>query len=196
MTKQEFLSALRKQLAGLPRQEAEERLTFYSEMIDDRMEEGLSEEEAVAAVGGVDEACKQLQVEAPLAKNEAKQPKAKRRFSAVEITLLAIGSPMWIAAVAVALALYISTWAVIVSFWSVFASLAACAVCSVPACVMFFIDGSGATGLAMLAAGFVCAGLAILAFYGCRETTKGVVWLTKQTVIGIKNLFVKKEKAQ
>ena len=196
MTKQEFLSALRKQLAGLPRQEAEERLTFYSEMIDDRMEEGLSEEEAVAAVGGVDEACKQLQVEAPLAKNEAKQPKAKRRFSAVEITLLAIGSLMWIAAVAVALALYISTWAVIVSFWSVFASLAACAVCSVPACVMFFIDGSGATGLAMLAAGFVCAGLAILAFYGCREATKGVVWLTKQTVIGIKSWFVKKEKAQ
>ena len=52
MNKQEFLSRLRKQLKGL--EDKEERITFYSEMIDDRMEEGLSEEEAVAAVGSLD----------------------------------------------------------------------------------------------------------------------------------------------
>ena len=33
----------------------EERLTFYSEMIDDRMEDGMSEAEAVAAIGEVEE---------------------------------------------------------------------------------------------------------------------------------------------
>lgn len=47
MNKQEFLVKLRKGLSGLPKEDIEERLTFYSEMIDDRMEEGLSEEEAV-----------------------------------------------------------------------------------------------------------------------------------------------------
>ena len=45
MRKQEFLAQLRKALSGLPQDEIEERLTFYGEMIDDRMEEGLSEEE-------------------------------------------------------------------------------------------------------------------------------------------------------
>ena len=43
MRKQEFLDTLRSRLSGLPRQELEERLAFYGEMIDDRMEEGLSE---------------------------------------------------------------------------------------------------------------------------------------------------------
>ena len=50
MQKQAFLDALRSQLAGLPEAEINERLNFYSEMIDDRMEEGLTEEEAVDAM--------------------------------------------------------------------------------------------------------------------------------------------------
>ena len=51
MRKQEFLVQLRKGLSGLPQDEIEERLTFYEEMLDDRIEEGLSEEQAVLAVG-------------------------------------------------------------------------------------------------------------------------------------------------
>ena len=50
MTKAEFLSVFKKKLSALPRKEREEGLSFYTEMIDDRMEEGLSEEEAVAEV--------------------------------------------------------------------------------------------------------------------------------------------------
>ena len=42
---------LREELMGLPQDEIEERLDFYSEMIEDRMEEGLSEEVAVAEIG-------------------------------------------------------------------------------------------------------------------------------------------------
>ena len=53
MLKQEFLAQLRDALCGLPQCDIDERLTFYSEIIDDRMEEGLLEEEAVAAVGSV-----------------------------------------------------------------------------------------------------------------------------------------------
>ena len=56
MNKQEFVERLRKGLSGLPQDDIEERLTFYSEMIDDRMEEGLSEEEAVGEIGSVDDA--------------------------------------------------------------------------------------------------------------------------------------------
>ena len=54
MRKQEFLDLLRKKLAGLPREDVEERLAFYCEMIDDRTEECGSEEEAVAAIGSSD----------------------------------------------------------------------------------------------------------------------------------------------
>lgn len=50
MTKAEFLAALKR---ALPEDEAEQTLAFYNEMIDDRMEDGMSEEEAVAAMGPV-----------------------------------------------------------------------------------------------------------------------------------------------
>lgn len=60
MTKQEFLAELRRGLSGLPQNDIEERLNFYSEMIDDRMEEGLSEQEAVDGIGSVDSVVSQI----------------------------------------------------------------------------------------------------------------------------------------
>ena len=51
MTKKEFLSALSRGLSKLPRKEREERVNFYAEMIDDRIEEGMPEPDAVASVG-------------------------------------------------------------------------------------------------------------------------------------------------
>ena len=71
MTKLQFLFALRDKLAGLPQSDIEERLRFYSEMIEDRMEEGLSEEEAVAAVGTVDEIASQATADIPPVKKAA-----------------------------------------------------------------------------------------------------------------------------
>ncbi len=199
MSKQEFLTQLRKGLSGLPQGDIEERLAFYSEMIDDQMEEGLSEEEAVSAVGAVDEIVKQAVAETPLAKIAKERIKSKRRISAGEIVLLVLGSPIWlslvIAAFAVILSLYISLWAVIVSLWAVFVSLAAGFIGGVLSCIIFAIGGNVASGIAMLAAGIVCAGLSILMFYGCKVVTKGILLLTKKMAIWIKNCFIKKEKA-
>ena len=200
MSKQEFLARLRNGLSGLPREDVEERLAFYGEMIEDRMEEGLSEEEAVAAVGTVEQIVEQIIADTPFVKIAKERIRPKRRLSALEIILLIIGSPLWlslgIAAVAVVFSLYITLWSVIISLWSVFASLAACALAGVVACVLFVIRGDGIAGLAMLAAGMVCAGLSIFMFLGCKEATKGVVILTKKIALGIKNCFMRKEEVQ
>ncbi len=51
MSKQEFLAQLKDGLSGLPQSDIEERVAFYEEMIDDRIEEGLSEEQAVSEIG-------------------------------------------------------------------------------------------------------------------------------------------------
>ncbi len=199
MSKQEFLVQLRKGLCGLPQEDIEERLTFYSEMIEDRKEEGLSEEEAVSAVGSVEEIVTQAVADIPLAKIAKERMKTKKRLSAGEMVLLALGSPIWlslgIAVFAVILSLYISLWAVMVSFWAVFASFAVGSVGGVLACVFFAIEGYSASGFAVLAVGIVCAGLAIFMFYGCKGATNGILILTKKTAIWIKNCFIKKEAA-
>jgi len=199
MSKQEFLAQLRKGLSGLPQDDIEERLTFYSEMIEDRKEEGFSEEEAVSAVGSVNEIVTQVVAETPFAKIAKERIKSKMRLSVGEIVLLVLGSPIWIslgiAAFAVILSLYISLWAVIISLWAVFASFAACSIGGVLACVVFIVGGNGASGFAMLSAGIVCAGLAIFMFYGCKAATKGTWILTKKIAIWTKNCFIKKEVA-
>ena len=63
MNKQRFIASLKRRLARLPRREIAERVSFYSEMIDDRMEDGLSEEAAVAAIGPIDTIVMQIMSE-------------------------------------------------------------------------------------------------------------------------------------
>lgn len=200
MNKQEFLKELRGRLAGLPEEDIDERLTFYGEMIEDRIEEGLSEEEAVSAIGSVDEIATQTIADIPLSKIAKERIKPKRRLKTWETVLLAVGSPIWfslgIAAVSVIFALYISLWAVLVSLWAVFGSLALCAVGTVPACVVFALGGNLLSGLILLSAGFICGGLAILMFFACSKTTKGILILTKKFAMFIKNCFIKKGEAK
>ena len=59
MTKQEFLKRLGDLLACLPADQVREAQAFYAEAIDDRMEEGASEEEAVACLGTPKEAAQE-----------------------------------------------------------------------------------------------------------------------------------------
>lgn len=199
MLKNEFLTQLRSGLNGLPQEDIEERLVFYTEMIEDRMEEGLSEEAAVAAAGPVQQIVEQVIEDIPFAKIAKERVKRRGGLKTWEIVLLAVGSPVWlalgIAAFAVILALYISLWAVIVSLWSVFASLAACAVGGFVAGIVFIGAGNVPAGLATIAAALVAAGLAIFAFYGCKAATKGTAWLTRKMAVWIKNCFIRKEEA-
>ena len=196
MTKLEFLLLLQDKLSALPKADMDERLRFYSEMIEDRMEEGLSEEEAVAAVGTVDEIAAQILADFPPVNTARKEVKAKKQQSVWKTVLLVLGSPIWlsllISALAVMIALYISLWSVIISLWAVFVSVAVCGFCGVVAGIVFALGSHGLTGVAMVGAGIACAGLAVFLCVGCRAATKGTLLLTKKTV---KNCFAKKEGA-
>ncbi len=200
MTKQEFLAELRKGLSVLPQGDIEERLNFYSEMIDDRMEEGLSETEAVSEIGSVDATITQILEDTPPTRTSKNKVKPNRVLKAWEIVLIILGSPIWvsllIAAVVVAVSLYISLWCVIISLWAVFGSLIGCAFGGAVAGILFAAGGKSLSGIAIFSAGIVCAGLSVFMFYGCKAATKGILLLTEKMVLGVKSLFVGKEAAQ
>ena len=201
MTKKEFVESLRAKLSRLPKQELEERINFYVEMIDDRMEEGLSEEEAVAAIGSVDEIASQIIADVPLSKIAKEKITPKRKLETWEIVLLLVGLPLWlpllIAAVAVvfslAITLYAVVWSLVAALWAIFAALAACAPAGLIACFIFLFSGYPASGFAILAAGLLCAGLAIFLFFGCMTATKGAIKIVTNILLGIKKSLVKKE---
>lgn len=185
MTKLDFLFALRDKLTGLPKEELEERLRFYSEMIEDRMEEGLSEEEAVASIGTVDEITEQLSSDIPAVK-------PSKKLKSWEIILIALGFPIWfsllIAAFAVVISLYASAWAVVISLWAAFGAVVSCAFGGVVAGIGFILSGHSLPGFATIAASIVCAGCSVFLFYGCKALTKGLVLITKKC-------FARKEKS-
>ncbi len=193
MTKQDFLTRLRKGLSGLPQADIDERLTFYSEMIDDRMEEGLSEEEAVAAVGWIDEIISQIIVDTPPENKDSK----KRRLKGWEITLLVLGSPIWvsllIAAAAVTFSVYICLWSVIVSLWAVFGSLLISGFCGFLAGIGFAFGGKQLTGIAIAGAGMLFVGLSIFLHFGCKAATKGILLFTRKIALWMKKRFTGKE---
>lgn len=199
MNKEAFLAQLRKELSALPQEDVEERVAFYSEMIDDRIEEGLSEEEAVSAVGSVDEIAAQIVADVPFTKLVKDKIRPKKKLQAWGILLLVLGSPVWIsvliAAFAVVFSLYVSLWAVVISLWAVFGSFIGYAFGGVVAGIGFILGGYRLSGIAIIGAGLICAGLCIFLFYGSEAATKGTVLLAKRFVVWLKNCFTRKEKA-
>ena len=197
MTKSEFLSQLHKGLSGLPQGEVEERLTFYGEMIDDGMEEGLSEEEAVQRIGNIDEIVSQTVSDIPLAKLVKEKITPKRQLKAWEILLLALGSPVWfsllIAALAVVLSLYVSLWSVMIALWAVFGAIVAASLGGVAGGIGSAVLGNAPVGVALIGIALGCAGLSVLLFFGCLEATKGIARLSGRFAVHTKKSFAKKE---
>lgn len=200
MTKPEFLSRLQKRLAGLPERELQERLNFYSEMIDDRIEDGCTEEEAILKIGTVEEVASQIVADIPLAKIARERLKPKKRLATWELLLLILGSPIWlslgVAALAVMLSLYVVLWSLVVSAWAVFASFVACALGGLLGGVAIASTGHPTVGIALIGAGLVLAGLSVFGFFGCNGATRGIAILTRRIALGIKKCFVKKEDAE
>lgn len=199
MNKAAFLETLRSGLAGLPQEDVEERLSFYAEMIDDRMEEGMSEEEAVAAAGTVDEIVSQTVADIPLTKLVREKMKPSRSLKGWEIALIIIGFPLWfpllIAACVVMLSLYVVVWSLIVSLWAAELSVAVSALAAVAAGAVHLFAGSALPGLASMGVGFFAAGLSVFLFFGCIAATKGILRLTKKAAVGVKSRFIRKENA-
>ena len=209
MTKLKFLLELEKKLSGLPQQDIEEQLTFYCEMIEDRVEEGISEEEAVAQIGTVEDIAGQIlfehTAEVPPCGDEtataeelpAAEEKVKHTFKTWELVLLIAGSPIWlsllIAALAVGFSFFVVFWAVVISLWAMVVSLAACAVALPIAAVYFICTGYAYSGLVVIATSLVCGGLGILFCYVCKCTTKGMALVTKVAAISLIKCFRRKE---
>lgn len=196
MKKNDFLWGLAEGLRGLPPEDLERWVDYYREMIDDRMEDGLSEEEAVADLGSLEEIRGQILTETPLPRLVKESVRPRRKLRAWEIVLLVLGSPVWVPLIAAAVILvasvYLSIWAVLLSLYAADLSVAVTGLAGGVALVQMLMAGQTAEGILFLGAGLVCIGLAILLFFGVNQLTKGLVWVTKRALLALKNSFVRK----
>ena len=185
MTKIEFMDALAWQLKALPKKEKESSLAYYEEMIGDRMEDGLTEEEAVAAAGTPEEAAEEIFKGLSLidkARVTISRNSRTRNATKTEKVLLCLSLPILIplviAAVAVGLALFIAAWAVFISWCAAILALIAGGIGAVALGIAASVHGDIAGGLMYAGAGLVCAGVGLLLI----PTVKPLFRFLKKTV--------------
>ena len=200
MKKNEFLAELRGRLAGLSEADLNRSMDYYTEMIDDRMEDGRSEDEAVVEIGTPAVIAEEILKEMPLAKLVKARVKPKRKMAVWEVVLLVLGSPLWLALLitlfVAVLSLYIALWSVVISLWAVELALAATVLVGVVALPISLIQGNVWAGIALLGVGVFAAGLSMFGFYGCLYATKGACLLGKKLFLFVKSCFIRKEAVQ
>lgn len=158
MTRQEFLKTIRKKLKGLPAEEVKNSLAFYDEAISDRIDKGMTEEQAVAALGSPDEIAARIIEEMPEAEAVGENRSARGGISWL---LVILTSPIWFAVLIVMATVIPVAAACIIALAAVLAALAValpvCAVAMLVACgALFYMNhwaGILALGCAMVLAG-------------------------------------------
>lgn len=196
MKKEAYLQRIRQLLQNLPEEDRERSLAFYAESIDDRMEDGMSEEEAVASLESPEEAAKSILMDTPLpalVKARVKQ----RHMGALEILLLVLGFPLWfpllLTLLILELTVYLVAWTLVLSLGAVVLALGLSAVaCIIAAVYCIFKGGLGLTLLG-LGACLVLTGLTILLGFAAAGAGRLAIRLGKALVRGLKSLLIRKE---
>ena len=194
MTRTEFLSRMELGLSQLPEEEIRNHLDFYEEAIADRMEEGMTQEEAVADLGDPMEAARQILEELPLHTLVKTRMKPEKGWTRGAVVLIVLGAPLWIslliAAVSVVGVLYLSLWALVLSLHAAAFSLGLGGITGVLASFVLIGAGMGkflaALGLGLLALALCCLCLP-LALYLTKALIRGTGWCCEQ----IKKMLIK-----
>lgn len=200
MTKGEFMQKLAQLLEPLSEEDREKTLSYYLEMIDDSMEEGLSEEDAVSKLESPEEIARKIKSESSLegdiqGSQQQNHPHHSTSRKNINTILLILGFPLWFPLMMVFLVLtivaYILIWIPIVVLGAVFIACAVAAIASV-ASGCFLLASDLPTGLMALGGALACGGLAIFTycavFYAARGLAKCSAWLSRK----IKSCFKRK----
>ncbi|MEI6131951.1 MAG: DUF1700 domain-containing protein [Bacillota bacterium] len=167
MTKELFLKELKAKLIKLPQTDRENAISFYTEYIDDALENGKTMEELEKALGKPDDVA--AKIIADYSVNRAKEkPSLTNGFKALIAVLgvfaIPIAAPAAIAIVAIIFALLITVFSVafslIMAAFGLFVAVAAMLGVSI---MLMFTDPL--LGVASLGASMIASGILILLAY-------------------------------
>lgn len=199
MNKREFLNALESRLSGLPEDDARHWLDYYAEMIDDRVEDGMSEEAAVSDLGGIDSVVSSIISETPITRLIGAKLEKKSGLTGWHIALIVLGAPLWfpllIALLSVIFAVFVALFSLIFAAFSIVVSFAATSVGCLVGGVSALISGGFARAAALIGAALVFAGLTVLCCIAAIAFSKWIFKLVKSFVLFIKTRFAGKEKS-
>lgn len=197
MNKTEFTNELAKRLDPLPQSEIEKTAAYYDEIINDRMEDGMSEEEAITALGDLNSIVGQVMLDMSLpalVKARVSESKKKASNKGLWITLVILGFPLWfpllLSFIAILLSVYITIWALIISLYAVVFSLGLSGIAGLAGGFVFCFTSSLPVGLIIIGISIFCCGLTLLLIRPMLLMTKGLVKFTYFIAQKVKSLFI------
>ena len=196
MTKAQFLYALDSKLSVLSDKDKESSIEYYSELIDDRMEEGLSESEAIASLGSVDEIYNSIIAEIPLLtliKRNLTSTKSAKVWTAIlsVFGFLIIGLPLLLSAFAVVISLYAALWSVVISLFATTLALLCGGVGGVALFFFTIFIGTPLKAVFILGIAIFSLGLVFPFYKLSLLSARLATWASKKTVIGMKKIIAK-----
>lgn len=198
MNKEVFLHQLRIRLSQLPEEEIQKRLDYYAEIIDDMAEDGISEEDAAAGFGDINEIAQKIMQEVPLPTLMKSKVKPKNGWSTTAIVLAVVGSPLWLcllfAFIAVVCSVYLVIWASILCVYAVVLSLGVCGLYFLYKAFTLLTVGIGYS-LLTFGSGLALLGLCLLSVLAAKAVTVYLLKGTKWFALQVKGLFIRKEAA-
>lgn len=169
-------------------------MAFYDEMILDRMEEGMSEEEAVATLDAPGVVAEAILDDLPAVPRA--MAKTRRKSRVLLWVLVILGFPVWGALLAAAAITVMSFYAVVWIFVAVVWGISAMLVLACPVFVLLavcgVITGHPAYTLAQFGASLVALGIGLLLVRAAYELTRGVALLSAAVVRRAVSPFVKR----
>ena len=122
--KTEFLQTLAKYLGSMSPAEREKFIAYYDEMLSDRVEDGMTEDDAIESLEPIDVIAQRILSESDTGAPNIPPVIIKRRNGIGTTILLILGSPIWLSLVVAFAAVVFS---LLVTIWALWLSLLLCA---------------------------------------------------------------------
>ncbi len=194
MNKSEYLDSIRSKLAGLPEKDINSAIEYYEEAIEDRIEDGLTEEQAIKAVGTPEEIAEKILMDSSIPKLITAKAKPQRTLKGWEIALIIIGSPLWIIIGACLLIVFLSV--ILTLFWVMLAII--CCVVGIivgslggiAASIAQLFTGGGASSVAMLGICIMLLGVGVLLVVPVKAALTGLWELIAKFIRWVKRKII------
>lgn len=181
MKKPEFMELLRRELAVLPQGELDKHVNYYEELLNDMMDDGMSEEEALARLGDPVQLAKQILANIPNPPKPIMPPQKAnvKKVSAWMAVAIVVGAPVWIvllaAFLAVLAAVVVAVFAVVLAAVGLVAGLLFGGIALIFAAFLT-VGSTAASSAMMVGGGLLCIGCSILATFAVIALVKGIRW--------------------
>lgn len=190
MNKKVFLEELRNWMEEFSMEQIERTLSYYEEIISDKMEEGMTEEEAVRSLGSPEEIVKEMLLELPIPTLIGERLKPKKGLAFWQMGLMAVGGvivfPILFSLIMAAFSVYLSIWMVVAALYFTVAAIGVSGMAALVGATVMTFRGEVLQGIFGLGAFFVLAGLTILISLGMRTVTGKFAGLSMKYVRMIK----------